>query len=320
MPPSAPSSFGWDEDPPDRAGVSRARTKLGHFRGIWMVPSEAVRAIADRELGGGVNHPGLYILRNSESGRVYVGESSDLKTRLGNWSDKPPPRLGSFDRVYVLNDGRTSAHSIFTDETLRKALEQWIVASVKEHGKFETVNEVERPPHLAVHQKAMFDHLSSELGFLLHKLELVERVPPPKVDDSVTPIDQVGTCFPGRKFEKRSKYRGLVDGKEVIFTEGSDKPEGFQLTIRVNERWQKLLAAADGFVCWTRGPCYLVPISAIKGWLGDKLSKQPTVDVFLNLKREVLHTGGDLADLPVGTYRGSKDSNAFRAEVGAGRE
>jgi hypothetical protein len=295
-------------DPPDTLGVVRARTKLGHLR-LWVIPRIALRATASSEFGGGVYHPGIYILVNTEKRGAYVGESADLKTRLGNWAEKPPAKLGNFDTIYILNDGRSSAHSLFTDETLRKGLEQWTVAALKDYGGYATANEQENPPVLSVQQKAQFTHLSEEMGYTLYNLEVIGKVPPVAVDDSPALPADAATRFPGRTLTVKTRFEGELDGATVFFTEGSPKTKGgrpvFQLTIRGSERWKDMLLAGNGFVCWTRGPCYLVPISELKTWLGAKLEQQ-TVDIFLDLSREVILCDESLPELPVGTYRGSR--------------
>jgi hypothetical protein len=248
----------------------------------------------------------LYVLKDDVGNRAYVGEASDLRARLSQHLKAPPKELKEFQKVFILNDGRNFVHSYFTDQTLRKALEQRAIRLLKDRSETTLANTVDSAPDLSLSQRSLFSYLSDELGFVLYELEVIGELPPPPVDRSEVSAYELSVSFPGHQFKILSAYEGEVDGEPAILTSGSDKPQGFQLTIRTTERWRALLEGGKGYVCFLRGPCYMIPIAELNRWLGAKLSGQ-TVDIFLDLEHEVLRTGGDYDDFRVGPYRGSKE-------------
>ncbi|MFZ0829641.1 MAG: GIY-YIG nuclease family protein, partial [Thermoplasmata archaeon] len=161
--------YGWDLDPADSKGVVRGRTKLGQLT-VWLIPVEPLQAVVEEELGKGLSHPGLYVLLDDETDRAYVGESSNLKARLGQHLDHPPKELGRFDRALILNDGRAAVHSRFNDSTLREALEQATIKLFVEGGTHALANQQKRMPELSVAQQTLFENLRDELGHVLYEL------------------------------------------------------------------------------------------------------------------------------------------------------
>lgn len=114
---------------------------------------------------------------NNESERAYVWESSNLKSRLGQHLDHPPRELGRFDYVLILNDGRASVNSRFSDSTLREALEQATIGLLLPGGPHSLVNQQKKMPELSVTQQTLFERLRDELGHVLYELELITDRP-----------------------------------------------------------------------------------------------------------------------------------------------
>lgn len=305
---SGATKFGWDHDPGDPHGVVRARTKLGQFR-IWRLPRVRVPGTFEEDMGGGRAYPGLYILIDQKAKRAYVGESSDLKDRvLGHCARPPMKELAEFDLVYLMNDGRSYAHSVFTEETLRKQLEYGTIELLSSQSSFEVLNTVHTEQRLASTQRTLFQHLAEELGFVLHELRLTTGLPPPPIDDSEIPIKSLSNAFPGKHLEVKGSYAGVMGKEPVFISKPGWKPKGLQFTIRASERFKGALAADQGYLCIRRGPGYLIPLSKIKQWLGERLEKaiqeDGTVDIFLSLKDATL-THGDLQPLDVAPFRGT---------------
>lgn len=108
--------------------------------------------------------------------------------------------------------------------------------------------------------------------------------------------------FPTRKFGRIGHFDGLVDGSPVYFRRGDLQPRGYRVTIRMREPFGESVRSGRGFLCVIRGPCFLIPLSAVRDWLGPKIARQ-TVDIHLDFARQVLST----ADLPlfdVAAFRG----------------
>lgn len=302
---SARDLYGWDIDPADGKGVVRGRTKLGQLV-VWLIPAEPLRAVADEELGKGLAHPGLYVLLDDETDRAYIGESSNLKARLGQHLDHAPKELGRFDRALILNDGRAAVHSRFNDTTLREALEQATIRLFLDGGSHTVVNQQKRMPELSVTQQTLFEHLRNELGHVLYELELITDRPKPQIDSAVVRPQDAAAKFPRAAITDIKGYEGFSNGQTVYFRKGSEKPKGLQVTIRVGEPFGKAVVHGEGLLCMNRGRCYLIPNAVVKEWLGGKLEQQ-TVDIFLDVEKEALTTSG-LDPLPVSQFGAEKSS------------
>jgi hypothetical protein len=273
---------------------------------VWLIPAEPLRAIVEEELGKGVYHPGLYVLFDDEAERAYVGESSNLKTRLGQHLDRAPRELGRFDRALILNDGRAAVHSRFNDTTLREALEQATIRLILEGGSHSVVNQQKRMPELSVTQQTLFESLRNELGHVLYELEVITGRPRAHADAGIVRPQDAAARFPAAVITDIKGYEGISNGQRVFFRKGSEKPQGLQVTIRVGEPFGKAVVNEEGFLCINRGKCYLIPNGEIKTWLGKKLEQQ-TVDVFLDIESETLKTAG-IDQLPVSQFRAPKES------------
>lgn len=303
---SARDLYGWDIDPADGRGVVRGRTKLGQLV-VWVIPSEPLRSVVDEELGKGLSHPGLYVLLDDETDRAYVGESSNLKSRLGQHLDHAPKELERFDRALILNDGRAAVHSRFNDSTLREALEQATIRLFLDGGSHNLMNRQKRMPELSVTQQTLFESLKKELGHVLYELELITDRPKPTVETGIVSPQAAASRFPKAVITEIKGYEGRSGKETVYFRKGSEKPQGLQVTIRVGEPFGKAVVRGEGLLCMNRGRCYLIPNSAVKAWLGKKLEQQ-TVDIFLDLTDEVLKTAG-IASMPVDQFAASKSSS-----------
>jgi hypothetical protein len=299
--------YGWDLDPADSKGVVRGRTKLGQLT-LWLIPAEPLRAVIDEELGKGLSHPGLYVLLDHESGRAYVGESANLKSRLSQHLDHPPRELGRFDQVLILNDGRASVNSRFSDSTLREALEQATIGLFLDGGSHVLVNQQKKMPELSVTQQTLFERLREELGHVLYELEFITGRPRQFADSSPLRPQDAAARFPAAGITDIKGYEGRSGAQTVYFRKGSEKPQGLQVTIRVGEPFGKAVVAGEGLLCMNRGRCYLIPTAAVKSWLGSKLENQ-TVDIFLDLEAQVLKTA-DIDPMPVDQFGGPKVSKA----------
>jgi hypothetical protein len=296
--------YGWDIDPADGKGVVRGRTKLGQLV-IWLIPAEPLRAVVDEELGKGLAHPGLYVLLDDETDRAYIGESSNLKARLIQHLDHAPKELRRFDHALILNDGRAAVHSRFNDSTLREALEQATIRLFHDGGSHSEVNQQKRMPELSVTQQTLFESLKKELGHVLYELELITDRPKQTADSGVIRPPDAARRFPDAAITDVKGYEGKSGEVTVYFRKGSEKPQGFQVTIRVAEPFGKAVVLGEGFLCMNRGRCYLIPNSELNRWLGSKLEQQ-TVDVFLDIEAEALKTAG-IDPMPVGQF-GAKES------------
>ena len=121
---------------------------------------------------------GLYLLINSDKNKIYVGESSDVKTRANNHNDKWCIDDG-FDRMILLWDGRPNTTSHFGNETFRKTLEKKCIKLFKKHSSYELYNTTEEAKKMDknIIIESSVDRFSDELKFLLNKYGLIEIKP-----------------------------------------------------------------------------------------------------------------------------------------------
>ena len=121
---------------------------------------------------------GLYLLINSYKNKIYVGESSDVKTRANNHKDKWCIDDG-FDRMILLWDGRPNTTSHFGNETFRKTLEKKCIKLFKKHSSYELYNTTEEAKKMDknIIIESSVDRFSDELKFLLNKYGLIGNKP-----------------------------------------------------------------------------------------------------------------------------------------------
>ena len=112
---------------------------------------------------------GLYLLIDSNKNEIYVGESSDVKTRANNH-----PEI-EFDKMILLWDGRPNTTSHFGNETFRKTLEKECIKLFKHSSSYKCINDTENPKKMDVNIiiKSSVDRFSDELKFLLNKYGLI---------------------------------------------------------------------------------------------------------------------------------------------------
>ena len=115
---------------------------------------------------------GLYLLIDSNKNEIYVGESSDVKTRANKHPEK------EFDRMILLWDGRPNTTSHFGNETFRKTLEKECIKLFKNKNNpsYKCINDVENAKKMDknIIIKESVDRVSDELKFLLYKADLIK--------------------------------------------------------------------------------------------------------------------------------------------------
>ena len=128
---------------------------------------------------GSFDFPGLYFLIDSDKNKIYVGESSNVKTRANN--HKKPKELinDGFDRMILLWDGRPNTISHFGNETFRKTLEKECIKLFKHSSSYKCINDTENPKKMDnnIIIKSSVDRFSEELKFLLYRYRLIDTKP-----------------------------------------------------------------------------------------------------------------------------------------------
>ena len=141
---------------------------------------------------------------------------------------------------------------------------------------------------------------------------------PPKRSQALKVDPQiVAGMFPARKFENLSEFEGIVDHEPIYFRDGSDKskvglPSNWQVTIPWGEPLGKQVKSGSGFLCFNRGPVYLVPMVKLKDWLHPKLGLQKP-DIFFDVDNDEVRCAG-LEPLKLDQFKASKVSKERPAD------
>lgn len=225
--------FGYHQDLKNGYGIVRART-TGQLRS-WDIP-RTMRAleVLKREWGN-IEFPGLYILFDSKTKKVYVGEAKDVHNRLKTHFNTPDDKIKGWNRVFVLNDGRAAMQSDFNDSVIRKSLELYLINLFKAN-KYTVVSQGEQQKHNPM-QKSLYNTLKEELDFLLLKKNLIMKLIEESGQEEIL-RDDLRKLIEKRawKINKWSAYEAIIDGKKTYIRPGSKKQKGWQITSVINLR------------------------------------------------------------------------------------
>lgn len=92
---------------------------------------------------------GLYLLINSKTKELYVGESTNVKERnegeiKKGFTDKKK-KGWEFDKIILIWDGRPTTTSPFGEDSFRKWLEKYCIQKFQEDETYECLNSVVNP-------------------------------------------------------------------------------------------------------------------------------------------------------------------------------
>lgn len=301
-------AHGWEIFPRDETGTVRGGIRLGQLR-VWIVPREKLGLVTKAELGGGLTHPGLYILLSRRSKLAYVGESHDLQSRLTGHSKSPPKEQGNFEAAIILNDGRNAAHSVYNDHTLRQSIEQFIVALLTDQSSWKVSNKVKGSPPLSIPQRVLLQHLDREVAFALYQLRVLDRLPEKGPPEQEVDSAEIPNLLPNHRFEEIGVHDGKMDGQPIYFRPGADKHKvgqrsRWQVTIPYGESLGIDFRAGRGYLCLRRGPVYVVPLEYLKEMLASNKAEHK-VDIFFDIEKDALSSAG-VKPFSVAQFRAEK--------------
>ena len=304
-------AHGWEIFPRDENGTIRGGIRLGQLR-VWIVRRDKLALVTQAELGGGLTHPGLYVLLDGGTKLAYVGESHDLQSRLTGHAKNPPKEQGDFEVALILNDGRNSAHSVYNEHTLRQAIEQSIVALLSEQSSWKVSNKVKGSPPLSMFQRILLGHLNREVAFALYQLRILDRLPQKGPSEQEVSSAEVPKLIPNHRFQDVSVFSGTMDGMPIYFRPGADKHKvgqrsRWQVTIPYGESLGIDFKAGRGFLCLNRGPVYVVPLAYLREKLQENKAKHK-VDIFFDLERASVSSAG-VEPFSVAQFAGEKLSS-----------
>jgi len=121
---------------------------------------------------------GLYLLINTKKTKneIYVGESTDLRTRNKGENKKGYPNKMKdfeFDKIILIWDGRPTTTSHFSEDSFRKLLEKYCIRFFKKQGKkYKCRNTVWNPRPTNFQTETKFENFKEHIDrlFKMHGL------------------------------------------------------------------------------------------------------------------------------------------------------
>ena len=269
------SEVGYYEDPKNGDGIVRARTTI-QIRS-WELPRNIKALEKLNEEMGKVEFPSNYVLFDNM--RVYVGEAKNIYNRLKTHTNAPEDKIKNWNKALVINDGRPATQSDFNDQSVRLALESYLIRLFKAN-KYTVVSQGQDITLNPI-QKHTTDSLIKELNQFLLKKNLITK---PLEDEGLEEIfaDELKKLLikAGKNIEKWSAYEAKVDGQKTYIRPGSPKPKGWQITFR--DRFLGSLQKGDGYLLVSRNGVLLIPLEEIQKVITDQQAyKQNTIDIYI---------------------------------------
>ncbi|MFH1199722.1 MAG: GIY-YIG nuclease family protein [Candidatus Micrarchaeota archaeon] len=282
--------LGYNEDVADSEGIVRART--GVLRS-WEFPRKqsALEAIRQEVQ---VEFPGIYLLFQGDKD-IYVGETSSIYNRLRTHITAPEEKFEDWDRAVIINDGRTSAQSDFNDNAIRLKIEYYLIRLFKLNRKVVLAQGEDRT--LNANQTAIFNELRPQLDFLLEKKGIVTTFEEPPGEERILSDDLRRLLISkGYRIGEWHEKNATINNAPAFIRPGSQKPTGWQITIRGKKEGSfiKCLVDGKGFLIVPRGKGLVIPLAQIRGILDEpRLEDKDTVDVWIHFRQAITLTYKD---------------------------
>jgi hypothetical protein len=273
------------ETPKNSNGIKRSRTSK-QVRSWEMTRSTKTLESFNKELGSS-EYPGIYVLFERQK-KVYIGEAKNIYKRLKQHNQRPDDRIGNWDRLIVINDGRPATQSDFNDTVVRKALEYYLIAlfetnkyTVVSHGESQTYNP---------QQRYLVNSLVNELNFFLLRKNIIDKIIEEPGQEEVFD-DDLKRIFVnrGKRITQWAKYEAVIDGEKVFIRPGSKKRTGWQITSRGRKPGSFIdsLQKGKGYLLIARNGVPFVPLETVQKVITDPKSyEQDTIDIWINFTED----------------------------------
>ena len=281
--------FGYHQDIKNGDEIIRARTIGGHLRS-WEIPRMMNALEVIKKEWGNLEYPGIYILFDSSSKKVYIGEAKDIYNRLKTHMTSPEDKIKNWDRAILVNDGRTAVQSDFNDTVIRKSLELHLISLFKAN-RYTVVAQGEPQKHNP-QQKSLFQALKEEFNFFLMKKNLITKLIDKQGQEEVL-RDELKKILEKKDYKINSwkADETILNGKKVYIRPGSPKPKEnpkhWQITFR--DVFKDSLQKGEGYLLVPRDCILLIPLKEVQKVVTDPSKyKQNTIDVYINFKEETV--------------------------------
>ncbi|MGR3177482.1 MAG: GIY-YIG nuclease family protein [Candidatus Anammoxibacter sp.] len=277
-------NIGYYEDPANGESIIRSRT-TEQIRS-WDFP-RSIKALEkfNTELGK-IDYPGIYILIEKKSNKIYVGEAKSLYLRLKTHSSTPEDKIKDWDQVVVINDGRPANQSDFNDNVVRLELEYYLIALFKAN-KYKVVSQGAKQT-LNSPQTVIVTKLIPELNFFLLKKGLIHKLIAARGQEEVM-HDDLKKILERNKYNitEFKAYEATINNEKVFIRSGSKKTKGWQVTFR--DVFKKTLQDEKGSLLMPRDGILLIPFKEIKKTINDPDAfNRNTIDIFVDFKEDCI--------------------------------
>ncbi len=292
-------NIGYYEDPKNGESIIRSRT-TEQIRS-WDFP-RSIKALEvfNNELGN-INYPGIYILIETKSNKVYIGEAKNLYARLKTHNSAPEDKIKNWDRVVIINDGRPANQSDFNDNVVRHELEYYIISLFKAN-KYKVVAQGAKQILNSL-QKVIVTKLISELNFFLLKKGLIQKLIAASGQEEIM-LDDVKKILEKHKYKitEFKSYEATINGEKVFIRPGSNKTKGWQVTFR--DVFKNALLKENGSLLMPRDGILLIPFSVIKKAINDSNAFiRNTIDIFIAFDEDSIKLRYKESEVDVTAYR-----------------
>lgn len=278
--------FGYHQDLKNGHGIVRART-TGQLRS-WDIPRTMQALGVLKKEWGNIEFPGIYILFDPKTKKVYVGEAKDVHNRIKTHLNTPEDKIKGWNRAVIVNDGRSAMQSDFNDSVIRKSFELYLIMIFKAN-RYTVVSQGERQKHNST-QKSLYNALKEEFDFLLLKKNLITKLIDKSGQEEILKDDLRKLIEKkGWKIEEWKADEALFNGKKTFIRPGSPKPKEkpihFQITLR--DKIKDSLKKGEGYLLVPRGGVLFIPFKIIQKVITD-VSKyeQNTIDIWISFKED----------------------------------
>jgi len=114
---------------------------------------------------------GLYLLINSKTNEIYVGESTNTKERnkseIKNGVNSKKLKDWKFDKIILIWDGRPTNTSLFGEDSFRKVLEKACIQIFKDDDSYVCKNSVGKPKPTNIQTKTTVENFKNHISLLL---------------------------------------------------------------------------------------------------------------------------------------------------------
>jgi len=292
-------NIGYYEDPKNSESIIRSRT-TEQIRS-WDFP-RSIKALEkfNAELGK-IDYPGIYILIESKSNKVYIGEAKRIYSRLKTHNSTPEDKIKYWDRVVIINDGRPANQSDFNDNVVRLELEYYLIALFKAN-KYKVVAQGAKQTLNSL-QKVIVTKLISELNFFIIKKGLIQKLIDAPGQEQVM-LDDLRKILERYKYSitEFKAYEATINGEKVFIRTGSKKTKGWQVTFR--DLFKKTLQNENGSLLMPRDGILLIPFSEIKKAINDTNAfKRNTIDIFVAFEEDGIKLRYKNSEVDVTSFR-----------------